>query len=127
MNYFTADVSNLDSATRDYLAEVAREKGRGAPGVFVPGRTNAWPVISLLAGGIVLLVGLIFAFSSPKAPWATALLVTAVILLGGWMVLYPFRRAMGGGLGTFQYFDPNHAYESNGREVTVTNLAELSN
>ncbi len=127
MSQFTADQSNLDTATRDYLSEVARVKGRGSPGIYVPGNTNAMPVLSFLLGSVVLALGLILALKAPKAPWATAMLVTAIVLLGGWMVLYPIRRAFGGGLGTFQYFDPLHVFESRGREVTVTDLHELSN
>lgn len=127
MNQFTTSYKNLDEPTRTYLGGVARTKGRGAPGIYVVGRTNAWPVISLTFGGVLLFFGFGLTLASPKAPWACALLLTSTTLLGGWMVLYPIRRWFFSGIGTFQFFDPHTVYESNSGEVTVTNVIDRTN
>src|SRR5437870_382407 len=126
MSDFTCDYRHLDSNARDYLASVAAGKGRGAPGIYIAGGSNALPIISLLLGFLVLFIGWVFAFASLKEPWAVALLFTAGTLLGGWMIVYPFRRWFGGGLGSFTYCDPLNVYEVNGSEVAVTNIRELS-
>ncbi len=121
----TCKFEELDADTRDYLQEVRARRGRGTPGVFVP-FANPRPVWAFLLGPVVAGLFLFWGLGSPKDPWAVAMLQTAGLLVGGWCVLYAFRRWFAGRGprygGTFAYFDPLHAYRVQGEIVTATSL-----
>src|SRR5690606_11240721 len=58
--------------------------------------------------------------------WAVALLQTAAFLVGGWSILYAFRRWFAGRsksyAGHFTYFDPLFVYEVEGEMVRLIDL-----
>jgi hypothetical protein len=129
MTRFTCLYEELDEKTREYLRQVRTSSGRRMPGIYC-GRANPWPVIALISGPIVALVFVAIGFASIKDGWAAAMLQTAGVLLGGWMVLYAFRRFLAGSnpkvAGFFKYFDPHAAYEANGDQVTVTDVTHVT-
>src|SRR5688500_14004605 len=81
----------LDDETRAYLREVRTRRGNRTPGIFVGGG-NGWPVVAIILGPIIAAVALSQGFLSTKDAWAVALLQTAGLMLGGWMIVYAFRR-----------------------------------
>jgi hypothetical protein len=128
MNQIKCLYEELDDETRAYLQEVRTRRGNRTPGIFVGGK-NGWPVVAFTFGPVILLVALVQGFLSTKDAWAVALLQTAGVMLGGWMVLYAFRRWFASGRkfgGFYTYFDPTHVYQVNGEAVTVTDVSDFS-
>jgi hypothetical protein len=120
----TFSYEQLDPATKAYLRDVRAMKGRGAPGMFYHVGTTR-PVWALIAGIFILPFFLWIANTSTKSPFAVAMLQTAAILLGGWLILYAFRRWLASAdnfAGWFFYFDPAHAYIGEGETVRVAAL-----
>jgi hypothetical protein len=121
----TCKFEELDADTRDYLQEVRARRGRGTPGVYVP-VANPRPAWALVLGPVVAGAFLVWSLGSPKDPWAVAMLQTAGLLVGGWCVMYAFRRWFAGRGkkygGYFAYFDPLFAYQAQGETVTATRL-----
>jgi len=130
----TFSYEQLDPATKAYLRDVRAGKGRGAPGVFY-GQGSARPVWALLAGLVIMPTFLGIASISTKGQWqlwaggpvinAAALLQTASILMGGWLILYAFRRWLASAdsfAGWFFYFDPAHAYIGEGETIRIAAL-----
>jgi hypothetical protein len=115
----------LDTETRTYLHEVRTRRGRGTPGVYVPG-SDPKPIWAIIVGPIVGLGLFFLALRSSKDAWAVAMLQTAGLLVGGWCVIYALRRWLGTGRnsygGWYTYFDPLHIYEVKGELVRVTSL-----
>ncbi|CAN5593380.1 hypothetical protein BH11PLA2_BH11PLA2_14670 [soil metagenome] len=118
--------AKLDTATRDYLLAVSKSKGNGSPGIFVAGTANPWPVMGCLVGGMMICVVLAMMMELPKSAWAVAMLVTAGLWLGGWLVSYPFRRWFGSRIGTFNYFDSHTVYQVNAGEITITDISDMN-
>jgi hypothetical protein len=122
----TIAYSQLDPSTRAYLREVRQARGRGAPGVF-DGTSDSRGVWAVLAGLVILPVGLWLGYSTNKAPWAMALLQTASVMLGGWLILYAVRRWTAGldrYAGKFVYFDPEHVFVGQGEELKYARLGD---
>jgi len=128
MKQFHCQFVELDTETRDYLRTVAKRVGNKTPGVFVKVQ-NYWPVIAFILGPIIGFMGVMVAMFSSKNASAVAMLVTASVLLGGWLFVYAFRRWMAGVsskfAGFYTYFDPTHVYQVNGEEITVTDISEF--
>lgn len=117
--------AELDEATREYIIGVAKARGRGAPGVFFS--KSSWsPWVAILAGGLLGPVLFCCGMGSGKAAWAIAAMQTAGLLLGGWLVMFAFRRWFAGVSdtypGKFLYFDPLHVYQSEGEGIQITSL-----
>jgi hypothetical protein len=128
MNQLSCLFEELDDETRAYLQEVRERRGNRTPGVYVGGG-NAWPVVAFILGPIIMLVSLSESFLSTKDAWAVAMLQTAGVMLGGWMVVYAFRRWFASPrrfVGFFTYFDPTHVYQAAGDTVTVTDVSDFS-
>jgi hypothetical protein len=128
MNQLTCLFEELDDETRAYLQEVRERRGNRTPGVYVGG-SNAWPIIAFILGPIIMLVALAESFLSTKDAWAVAMLQTAGVMLGGWMVIYAFRRWFASSrrfVGFFTYFDPVRVYQAAGETVTVTDVSDFS-
>lgn len=124
----TIDYVQLDPDTKAYLREVRRANGRGAPGVF-EAKTDARAALALLAGLIVLPLFLWLGYSTNKAPWAAALIQTAGVVLGGWLVVYAVRRWTANVdkyAGRFVYFDPEHVFVGGGEEVRYARLDDAT-
>lgn len=120
----TIAYSQLDPATKAYLREVRHARGRGAPGVFEAGSAG-YAGVSLLIGLVILVVFVWCGYSTNKAPWAMALLQTAGVMLGGWLILYAFRRWFAGPdryAGKFVYFDPESVFVGKGEELQYARL-----
>jgi hypothetical protein len=124
----------LDPETRDYLLAVRDGKGKESPGVFAP-VTNSLPGLGCFAGvGLIavtlvvtLVPGIGVIFDDPNR---VALLQTAGLVLGGWLLLAAVRvwGSQGGKktAGHWVYADPLHLYEATGERVKVSPLDEVA-
>jgi len=120
----------LDEATHDYLIAVRDNEGSGAPGVFAPS-SSSMAGCGCIAGPIIVLVTLIFTLTNwidviYDDPVRVALLQTAGLLLGGWLLLAGIRSSASKGskrvAGHWVYVDPLHMYEALREQVTVTRI-----
>lgn len=122
----TIAYTQLDPATKAYLRAVRQSGGRGAPGVF-HATSDARAIIALLVGLIVAPVFVCMGYGTNKAPWAMAMLQTAGVMTGGWLVLYAFRRWFAGldnYAGKFVYFDPEYVFVGRGEELQYARLGD---
>lgn len=124
----TLFLDELDDESRQYLVTVKNQQGEGAPGVFVP-TTNWLPLIGLIVGIVLIGIVLIFTLAPLDNPFGMALLQTALLLPGGWMIVAALRVWIGAGVGTnlghFVYADANRVWHAQGSKVTITELAGL--
>ena len=114
----------LDADAKAYLRFVRDGKGRGAPGIFLssPSRRPTW---AFLMGLVILPLFLWIGYTSSKAGWATAMLQTAGVLLGGWLIVFAVRRWMANPdtfAGNFVYFDPEHVYYGMGEDIQIARV-----
>jgi hypothetical protein len=122
----TIDYADLDDDTKSYLREVRNARGEGSPGVFRSAAAGK-PGCALLIGLIVLPLFVWAGYSSNKNPWANAMIQTAGVMLGGWLVLYAFRRWTAHPdkyVGKFFYFDPAHVYIGDGEQLRYARLSD---
>src|SRR5262245_12195001 len=121
-------LKELDEATQEYLLAVRDAEGDRMPGVFVPGK-NYWPVVGVIVGPILIITVLIFTLGSLSDPVGTAMLQTAALMLGGWMIVAAIRvwvlQRGTNYLGHFTYADSARLYEASGTMVTITSLKKL--
>lgn len=120
----TIAYTQLDSDTKAYLRSVRQANGRGMPGVFDAG-TDSRAVVAILVGLVVIPLFLWLGYSTNKAPWAMALIQTAGVMLGGWLIVYAVRRWTAGVdryAGKFVYFDPEHVFVGKGEELEYARL-----
>lgn len=120
----TYQYEQLDPDTKAYLRAVRDGQGRGAPGVYFAFRSHraTWAII---LGPFLLLLLLGMGYTSTKAGWAVAMLQTAGVLLGGWLIAFAIRRWTANPdkfAGHFAYFDPEHAFYGMGEEIQVADL-----
>ena len=118
------DYSALNSEAKKYLGDVRRAAGRGAPGIYM-GQSDNRPIWAALLGIVVLPLFLWIGYTSSKAPWATAMLQTAGVLLGGWLIWFAVRRWFANTdsyAGYFQYFDSEHAFRGEGETIRVDQI-----
>src|SRR5215210_3744558 len=95
----TFNFEELDEATHDYLVAVRDAEGAGSPGVFVATK-DALPGCGCIAGPIVIAVTLAATLTTWAGviyddPVGVALLQTAGLLLGGWLLVAGFRGGKG--------------------------------
>lgn len=122
----TIAYSQLDPDTKAYLRAVRQAGGRGAPGLF-HSSSDARAIIALLLGMVIAPLFVCMGYGTNKAPWAMALLQTAGVMLGGWLVAYAFRRWFAGldrYAGKFVYFDAEHVFVGKGEELEYARLGE---
>ncbi len=114
----------LDPDAKAYLRFVRDGKGRGAPGVYLTFPTNR-PTWALVIGLVVLPLFLWIGYTSTKAGWAVAMLQTAGVVLGGWLIVFAFRRWLASPdkyAGNFVYFDPEHVFYGLGEEIQIAKV-----
>ena len=118
----------LDQPSRDYLLAVGRNKGNGFSG-FYTYKSNSW--WSFLVAGVVFLLGIpvvnfVDTFAEPKAQ---AMLQTALFLVGGWLVMFSFRRggffSTASDLCSFIFVDGKYYWNWNQYSVDVVNIENI--
>ena len=118
----------LDRETRDYLISARDQLGKGTPGIFV-GKSDYLPLVGMLLGFFILILTVLITFPPTDPPVKEAMLQTAGLVLGGWLILAALRVWMsgksGGYAGHFVYADPEFLYVARGFAIEVTDLAEL--
>jgi hypothetical protein len=128
----TFNFEELDSTTRGYLIAVRDGRGAGSPGLFVE-TSDALPGCGFIAGPIVVVVTLLCTLTTwldviYDDPIRVAMLQTAGLLVGGWLLVAGFRGANKGNdkvAGTWVYVDPLHLYEAFRESVTITPVEEV--
>jgi hypothetical protein len=127
----TINFPDLDDATREYLLQVREHEGRGSPGVFAPVSSSLAGCGCILGPIITISVVAYTLFSDVllKDPTKVAMLQTAAIMLGGWLVIAAFRIWSGKNspkrAGNWVYGDPQFLYEANGEEVKITPVDDV--
>ena len=121
-------LEELDEASVEYLRAVKRAAGAGLPGIYVP-TSSMHPIWPILAG-IGVLIGTYFCVAPPlHDPTNITMLLTAVVLLGGWLIGAGIRigiaRARGDNLGAFTYADPWHLWKVDGPKVEHISAAGI--
>jgi hypothetical protein len=120
----------LDDSTHDYLMAVRDAEGAGAPGVFAP-TTSSLAGCGCIAGPIIILVTLLFTLTSwidviYDDPVRVALLQTAGLVLGGWLLIAAIRSKTTSRspkiAGHWVYVDPLHMYEANREQIIITRI-----
>lgn len=120
----------LDSATRDYLIAVRDAEGRGSPGIFAP-TSNALRGAGCLLGPIIIAAALLLTLLIDSMilndPTGLAMLQTAGLLVGAWLLTARFRLGRGNAriAGNWVYADPLFLYRAFREQVTVTPLEAL--
>lgn len=124
----TYHIAELDENTQEYLFAVRDSEGHKMPGVFVASK-NYLPLIGIILGPILIIAVLIFTLGSFDDPTRTAMLQTAAIMLGGWMITAAIRvwvlQRTRSYLGHFVYADSARLYEAKGSMVKITSLKSL--
>ena len=127
----TFKFEEFDDATREYLLEVREREGRGTPGVFAPVNASLAGCGCIMGPIIIIttLCGTLFSGLIYKDPTRLAMLQTAGLLLGGWMLIAAFRvwgsKNSPKRAGTWVYGDPLFLYEAQGEDVKVTPVDEV--
>ena len=120
----TFDYAQLNSEAKKYLADVRRSQGRCAPGIFQE-VSDKRPLWAGLVGICVIPLFLWIGYTSSKAPWAMAMLQTAGVLVGGWLLWFAVRRKVAipdSYAGYFFYFDTDRAYIGEGETIRIANI-----
>lgn len=128
----TFNFEELDQATHDYLVAVRDAEGGGTPGVFVPG-SDSLPGCGCIMGPIIIGTTLALTLTDwidviQYEPRGVAMLQTAGLLLGGWLLAAGFRSNNKGSdkvAGCWAYADPLYLYEAFREQVTVTPIDDV--
>jgi hypothetical protein len=127
----TFNFEELDQATHDYLVAVRDAEGGGTPGVFVPS-SDSLPGCGCVVGPIVIGTTLALTLTDwldviTNEPRGVALLQTAGLLIGGWLLAAGFRGGKGSDkvAGCWAYVDPLYLYEAFREQVTVTPIDDV--
>jgi len=120
----TMETSKLDGESLAYLQRVKRSGGRGTAGLYVSGSEQASGWLYLIIGVVVMPLFLWIGYTTNKPAWANAMIQTAGVLLGGWMIVAFLRLSVfgQGKLGNFVLLDPNRVYVANGEEFQFADL-----
>ena len=127
----TFKFEELDETTHDYLVAVRDSGGLGSPGVFASTK-DTLPGCGCIAGPIVVIATLLLTLVRDVGiiyddPVGVALLQTAGLLVGGWLIAAGFRGGKGTDkvAGTWVYVDPLFLYEAYREQITVTPVEEV--
>jgi hypothetical protein len=128
------ECEELDSASLEYLRTAHRHKGDGLPGIYLDHRAaqlaGAWlPTAGGIIGLVLVPLTLWCTWGSLDDPVNTAMLQTAGLFLGGWLVVAWIRqrtaRSRTDYIGFFKLIDPLYLWHASGRGVWVTPLSDL--
>jgi hypothetical protein len=116
----------LDAPSREYLLHARDRRGGGMPGVFVP-KSNYLPGVGCFVGIAVLVCTAILAANLiEEEPLGVAMLETAGLLVGGWLVVYALRAWAAARssreAGHFVFADAETLWECSGPTVAATDL-----
>jgi hypothetical protein len=120
----------LDETTRNYLTAVRDAGGSGAPGVFST-TASSMAGCGCIAGAVVIVATFLLTLTTwidviYDDPVRVALLQTAGLVLGGWLLIAAMRssgKKVGSKTaGHWVYVDPLHLYEAYREQVTVTRV-----
>lgn len=122
-------VSELDERSRQYLVAVRRTGGQNMAGIYLsagsPAATWGFPLTGIIIIGVVLYL----VVPPLNDPTHQAMLLTAGLLLGGWLILAGIRimiaLSLGTNLGTFIYADPKQIWEVDHSVVKRCSLKNL--
>lgn len=126
-------LEELDDATRSYLIEVRDRQGSGMPGVFSP-VAHPWGC-GCGCGSIIIGLTLVLTLTTMMGviyndPDRVALLQTAGLLVGGWLVFSWYRgrgkRGDRATAGNWVYVDPLHLYQARAEQVLITPIADVA-
>jgi hypothetical protein len=126
----------LDNATRGYLTKVRDSKGKGMPGMFA--KTSSSLAGCGLLAGIGIVVGTLVVTLTTwidglrvvgDEPIRAAMLQTAGLVAGGWLILAYFRMEGTKGseriAGHWVYMDPQNLYVAMHEQVAVTDVSDM--
>jgi hypothetical protein len=124
------EFQELDSQSREYLLDAQRCSGRGMPGLFIP-RNDPLPTVALITGIVILAGTALLSWQlMTEEPLGVAMLQTAGLLLGGWLIFYALRVGLAiqnsKYPGNFVYADANTLWECESSTVMVTHLDKLN-
>jgi hypothetical protein len=126
----TYHFETLDEATQDYLRLARDNRGLEMPGIRVH-KSDYLPLLGLIIG-VGLIVATLVLTLPPHFfdnPTNEAMLQTAGLLVGGWMVIAACRvwaaKRSPRYLGHFVYADARHVWDASGARVRVTDIGEL--
>lgn len=122
----TFQFEELDGPSREYLLQVRERAGRGMPGIYVR-ENNYLPFLGCFFGSVVLIVMAVVVFEVITSnPLAVAMLETASLLVGGWMIIAAIRvwaaRKGSRHIGHFVYVDADTLWECKGGHVVTTDI-----
>jgi hypothetical protein len=126
----TYNFEELDAQTREYLTAVRDAGGRGSPGVFAPSG-DTLPGAGCILGPVVIAATLLGTLipdgMALNDPTGLAMLQTAGLLLGAWLMTAKLRLAASRGrlAGNWVYADPLFLYRAFREQVTVTPIDDL--
>ena len=128
----TFKFEELDGTTHDYLVAVRDSGGLGSPGVFASTK-DTLPGCGCIAGPIVVVVTLLATLTTWAGiiyddPVGVALLQTAGLLVGGWLIAAGFRGGKGTDkvAGTWVFVDPLFLCGTGFQPVAVGQVGNLS-
>jgi hypothetical protein len=128
------ECEEVDGDTLEYLRGVRRHEGEGMPGVYLDAKAASlagpWlPIAGAVTGAILIVVTLLITWRSLDDPVNTAMLQTAGLFLGVWLIVAWLRLHLASKrpdwLGYFKFVDPLYLWHASGRGLWVTPLSNL--
>jgi hypothetical protein len=128
------ECEEVDPDTLEYLRAIRRHDGEGMPGIYLDARasqlTGNWlPGTGAIVGVCLIIITLCITWNSLDDPINTAMLQTAGLFLGGWMIVAWLRirlaRKRPDWVGYFKFVDPLYLWHASGRGIWVTPLSNL--
>jgi hypothetical protein len=127
----TYNFEELDAQTREYLTAVRDAEGRGSPGIFAS-TTDPLPGVGCVVGPLVIIGTLLGTLIPDRMvlndPIGLAMLQTAGLLLGAWLITAKLRMSAARRrlAGNWVYADPLFLYQAFREQVTLIPLDDLA-
>jgi hypothetical protein len=128
------ECEEVDGDTLEYLRSVRRHEGEGMPGVYLDSKAanlaGPWlPLAGAITGAVLIVVTLLITLHSLDDPFNTAMLQTAGLFLGIWLIVAWLRVRLASKrpdwVGYFKFVDPLYLWHASGRGLWVTPLSNL--